>query len=81
MSRAELKSKVRENACAWTIIALLSSGGGSAVTSLRGPSSDEIDALQDDVHAIKIQVAQINQKLEDFIDHSRELRKTAMAKK
>ena len=80
MSRAELKNKVRENACAWTIIALLSSGGGSAVTSLRGPSSEEIEAISADVQTIKVDIARMGQKLDDYIYHSREL-KTANLKK
>ena len=80
MSRDQIKSKLRENAIAYTIIALLSSGGGSAVTSLRGPSEAEIDSIQGDVQSIKVEVARMNQKLDDFIDHSRETRKTASLK-
>lgn len=77
MSRDQIKTKFRENAIAYTIIALLSSGGGSAVTSLRGPSEAEIDSIQGDVQSIKVEVARMNQKLDDFIDHSRETRRTA----
>jgi len=77
MSRVELKSKIRENAIAYTIIALLSSGGASSVTAMRGPSSDDIDAVRNEVHAVKIEVARMSQKLEDFIDYSRDNRKTA----
>jgi len=74
MSRAELKSKVRENAVAWTIIALLSSGGGSAVTAMRGPDGEDISELREDLHGVKIELARMSQKLDDFIDHSRDKR-------
>lgn len=77
MSRDQIKSKVRENAIAWAVIAILSSGGGSAITSLRGPSSDEIEAISKDVQAIKLDVARIGQRLEDFVEHSRDKRTAA----
>ena len=80
MSRDQIKSKLRENAIAYTIIALLSSSGGSAVTAFRGPSDSEIDGIRGDVQSIKIEVARMNQKLDDFIDHTRENRKTASMK-
>ena len=82
MSRTELKSKFKENAVAWTIIALLSSGGGSAVTALRGPDSDEtkerMQAVHSDIQDVKVQIARISQKLDDFIDHSRSVRVSAV---
>jgi hypothetical protein len=72
VSRDQIKSKLRENAIAYAIIALLSSGGGSAVTAMRGPADGEIDGLKSDVQDVKIQLARMSQKLDDFIDHSRD---------
>ena len=80
MSRDQIKTKFRENAIAYTIIALLSSGGGSAVTAMRGPDNSEIDGIRSDMQGVKIEVARMSQKLDDFIDHSRETRKTASMK-
>lgn len=41
MSRDQIKSKLRENAIAYTIIALLSSGGGSDAVKLLLPKQNE----------------------------------------
>lgn len=80
MSGQQFKSKIKENAIAYAIIALLSSGGGSAVTAIRGPSTDEIAEIKNDVQDVKIQIARMSQKLDDFIDHSRDTRKVTLAK-
>lgn len=80
MSRDQIKSKLKENAIAWAIIALLSSGGGSAVTAMRGPDADDIDKIHADVQSVKIDVARMSQKLDDFIEHSRDNRKITLAK-
>jgi hypothetical protein len=72
MSGQQFKSKIKENAIAYAIIALLSSGSGSAVTAIRGPSTDEIAEIKNDVQEVKIELARMSQKLDDFIEHSRE---------
>lgn len=80
MSGQHIRGKIKDNAIAYAIIALLSSGGGSAVTALRGPDTDEIDAIRSDVQGVKIEIARMSQKLDDFIDHSRDRKYSAAFK-
>lgn len=80
MSRQELKSKIKDNAIAYAIIAILSSGGASGVTAMRGPSSDDMERLEQAIHETNIHVARMSQKLDDFIDHSRDTRRAALTK-
>lgn len=64
MSRSELRNKVKENALAYTIIALLSSGGGSAITSFSGPSNKEITTLQQHVQTVEVKMAVVETKID-----------------
>lgn len=64
MSRQELKSKIRENATAYLVIALLSGGSGSAVSSLGG--GGEVKELSDKVAGLTVQIGKIETKL-DFL--------------
>ncbi len=80
MSGQQIKGKIKDNALAWSIIAILFSGGGSAVTALRGPDADDISKIKEDVQGVKIEVARMSQKLDDFIDHSRDRKYSAAFK-
>ena len=66
------------------IALLIGSGGGSGITALRGPNADEINAQLADTHRdvveIKIGFARLSQKLEDYIEHSRDNRKVSLSK-
>lgn len=74
MSGQQIKGKIKDNAIAYAIIALLSSGGGSAVTALRGPDEGKIDAISEDVQMLKERVVRLETKIDfiaDNIGHKR----------
>ncbi len=79
MSRDQIKQKFSGiNRTTLILIALAIGGGsGSGLTAMRGPDNSKFESIEGDIQDLKIQTARMEQKLDDFIEHSRDRKLSA----